>query len=364
MIQRADIIGCGVGEPEAAKLLAQIEALSGPPEARWREAARSILRPDHPFALHQLLYRAIYGSVDGPVFFPEPADIEHAHMTALRRELGLDSHAALFAWSIAEREAFWQRTITRLGIRFRKPYTQLLDLSQGVEAPKWFVGAEMNIAESCFQAPADQTAIVFQREGGQLGRMSFSTLESLCDRVAGGLHALGFGPGDRIAVAMPMTAESVAIYLGIIKAGCAVVAIADSFAAPQIAARLRIGEAKAVFTQDVILRGGRELPLYPRLVTAEAPLAIVLPGRVEGLTEALRPGDLCWDEFLPADAASATVICDPDETTNVLFSSGTTGDPKALPWTMSTRSSAAQTRIITKMSTEAMWSLGRPIWVG
>ena len=332
MIQRADIIGCGVDELEAAKLLAQIEALAGSPEARWREAARCILRPDHPFALHQLLYRAIYGSAGGPVFFPERADIEHAHMTALRRELGLDSHAALFAWSVAEREAFWERTVARLGIRFRKPYTQLLDLSQGVEAPKWFVGAEMNIAESCFQAPADQTAIVFQREGGRLEQISFGDLEALCDRVAGGLCALGFAPGDQIAVAMPMTAESVAIYLGIIKAGCAVVAIADSFAAPQIATRLQIGEAKAIFTQDVILRGGRELPLYPRLVAAEAPLTIVLPGRIEGLTETLRPGDLRWDEFLQADAISAAVVCDPDATTNVLFSSGTTGDPKALPW--------------------------------
>ena len=70
MIQRADIIGCGVNELEAAKLLTQVEALSGTPEARWREAARCILRPDHPFALHQLLYRAIYGSAGGPVFFP------------------------------------------------------------------------------------------------------------------------------------------------------------------------------------------------------------------------------------------------------------------------------------------------------
>ena len=333
MIRRADIIGCGVGEREAAKLLAQVEALSGTPEARWREAARCILRPDHPFALHQLLYRAIYGRTGGPVFFPELADIEHAHITALRHALGLDSHAALFAWSVAEREAFWERTVARLGIRFRKPYTRLVDLSQGVEMPQWFVGAEMNIVESCFQAPADQTAIVFQREGGRLERMSFSALEALCDRVASGLRALGFGPGDRIAVAMPMTVEAVAIYLGIIKAGCAVVAIADSFAAPQIASRLRIGEAKAVFTQDVILRGGRALSLYPRLVAAHAPLAIVLPGRVEGLTKALRPGDLRWDEFLPADAEFAAVAGDPDETTNVLFSSGTTGDPKALPWT-------------------------------
>ena len=140
MIHPADIIGCGVDELEAAKLLTQIEALSGTPEARWRAAACSILRPDHPFALHQLLYRKIYGNAGGPVFFPEPADIEHAHITALRRELGLDSHTALFAWSVAEREAFWERTVARLGIRFRKPYTRLIDLSQGIEAPSGLSG--------------------------------------------------------------------------------------------------------------------------------------------------------------------------------------------------------------------------------
>lgn len=328
MIQRSDILGCGVDDAEVPQILAQVEALSGSPETRWQQAARCILRPDHPFALHRLLYRAIYGNAGGPVFFPQPADIERAHITALRRELGLDSHAALFAWSVAEREAFWQRTVARLGIRFRQPYARLLDLSQGVEAPQWLVGAKMNIADSCFQAPAGHTAIVFQREGGPLEQMSFGALEALCDQVAGGLCALGFGPGARIAVAMPMTAEAVAIYLGIIKAGCTVVAIADSFAAPQIAARLRIGAAKAVFTQDAILRGGRELPLYPRLVAAEAPLAIVLPGRV-----ALRPGDLRWNEFLQADPLPASVPCDPDAPTNILFSSGTTGGPKALPWT-------------------------------
>ena len=70
MIQRTDIIGCGVSEPEAAKLLAQVEALSGAPEARWREAVRCILRPDHPFALHQLLYRKIYGNAVARCFFP------------------------------------------------------------------------------------------------------------------------------------------------------------------------------------------------------------------------------------------------------------------------------------------------------
>ena len=333
MLRREDLMDCGLDEIEAARFLFRFEVLVGSPEARWREVARSLLRPEHPFALHQLLYEVIYDGAMGPVFFPEPADIEHAHVTQLQRELGLDSYDALFAWSVAEREAFWQQTIARLGIRLQKPYQQLVDLSQGVAAPEWFVGAEMNIAESCFQAEPEQPAIVFQREGGRLQRMSYAELEALCDRVAGGLVAAGFVPGDRIAVDMPMTAEAVAIYLGIVKAGCAVVAIADSFAAPEIATRLRIGAAQAVFTQDVIVRGGRELPLYTRLLEAGAPRAIVLPGRADGVVGDLRDGDVCWDDFLPADNRFAALACAPDAITNILFSSGTTGDPKALPWT-------------------------------
>lgn len=55
--------------------------------------------------------------------------------------------------------------------------------------------------------------------------------------------------GDAIAIDMPMTVESVVIYLGVVLAGCAVVSIADSFVASEIASRLRISGAKAIFTQ-------------------------------------------------------------------------------------------------------------------
>ena len=72
-----------------------------------------------------------------------------------------------------------------------------------------------------------------------------------------------------------MNAESVAIYLGIVKTGCVVVGIADSFAPDEIATRLRIGKAKAIFTQDYINRAGQRLPLYERVIAANAPPAIV-----------------------------------------------------------------------------------------
>jgi acetyl-CoA synthetase len=68
---------------------------------------------------------------------------------------------------------------------------------------------------------------------------------------------------------MPMTPESVAIYLGIVKAGCAVVSIADSFSAIEIETRMRLSDAKGIFTQDVIYRDAKVLPLYTRVLEAK-----------------------------------------------------------------------------------------------
>uniref|UniRef100_M0ZYR7 Acetyl-CoA synthetase n=1 Tax=Solanum tuberosum TaxID=4113 RepID=M0ZYR7_SOLTU len=71
-----------------------------------------------------------------------------------------------------------------------------------------------------------------------------------------------FSKGDAIAIDMPMTVTAVVIYLAIVLAGFVVVSIADSFAAQEIAVRLRVSNAKAIFTQDSIVRGGRRFPLY------------------------------------------------------------------------------------------------------
>ena len=105
--------------------------------------------------------------------------------------------------------------------------------------------------------------------------LTYGELERLTNRVANGLVDLGLKQGDAVAVDMPMNAESVGIYLGIVKAGCAVVGIADSFAPDEIATRLRIGKAKAIFTQDYINRADKRLPLYDKVIAANAPKAVI-----------------------------------------------------------------------------------------
>ena len=336
------VVTCDLENNIATEMLPQIEQwLSSLPASEcWQRLTQNILKPDHPFALHQLLYKTVFSDWDAsqgppPAWFPSDEQIQSTHIAALMNQLDINSYPELHAWSAQHRAEFWDVMIQRLGIRFRQKYTEVVDLTRGVEFPQWLVDSRLNIAESCFQAPEDALAIVFGQHGGSLSSLTYGELHALTNQVANGLVNAGFKAGDAIAIDMPMTAESVAIYLGIVKAGCIVISIADSFAKSEIATRLRLSGAKAIFTQDYILRGGKQLPLYTKVVDADAPRAIVLAHQSSSSIE-LRPDDLTWDEFLSSNQYFNAVPAHPDAYTNILFSSGTTGEPKAIPWTQTT----------------------------
>ncbi len=336
------VVTCGVEQDMAAAMLPQLNQwlVSLPATECWHYLTQYILKPSYPFALHQLLYKTTYSDWDAsqgapPAWFPSGEQIQSSNIAALMNQLKVDSYPELYAWSVQHRAEFWDIMIQRLDIRFKQKYTQIVDLSRGVEFPQWLVDARFNIAESCFQAPEDATAIVFQPEGDSHSTLTYGELHSQTNRVATGLGDAGIQPEDAISIDMPMTVESVAIYLGIVKAGCVVVSIADSFAPSEIATRLRLSGAKAIFTQDYIRRAGKQLPLYAKVVEANAPRAIVLPLDSSSSVK-LRPSDLTWEEFLSPNQHFDAVSAYPDAYTNILFSSGTTGEPKAIPWTQTT----------------------------
>lgn len=266
---------------------------------------------------------------------PSPAFIKTTNMAWLMKQARVGSYEELHSWSVQHREKFWELVIGRLDVRLRRPFSRVMDLSEGVESPHWLPGARLNIADSCFTAPPKSPAIIYQAEGGEIKSVSVKELEALSRKVAANLKRLGFSAGDPLAMIMPMTVEAVAIYLGIIIAGAIVVGIADSFQPREIAQRLKTSKAKAVFVQDVNERGHRQFPLYANVIQAAAPPAIVLPAR-EKLQVMMRPGDLQWSDFLQNIAPEQTHIADPSDTINILFSSGTTGDSKAVPWTQTT----------------------------
>ncbi|MEW5299974.1 MAG: hypothetical protein WDW36_002940 [Sanguina aurantia] len=323
--------------------------------------------------------------------------------------------AVLHSMSITDPERFWPALLTHLAIHFDVPSTRVLRMDSGKQPSpdrcRWFPGARLNIAHCALHSqravPCCPAMVWAEQDSPSvLHAMSIEQLRASVAQTAGSVLQL-FKPGDALAMVLPMTVEAVVLYLAVIHCGCVVVSIADSFSAEEIALRLRISRAVAVFTQDVVIRGGRVLPLYARVVAAAAkadsahPLSIiVLPATrssqhshtqpttclqntatypthstanaaaaasASGLPPAstsmprqpatpdppqhsaashpssavpLRAGDLAWGAFLALGSSRgcerqppSAHITDAYSPTNIMFSSGTTGEPKALAWT-------------------------------
>ncbi len=268
-------------------------------------------------------------------WWPDDASKQHSNLSSLQAELGLDSYDALHRLSVDEPEVFWSRVIARLGIVFRTAPRRILDLDNGVKNPRWLPGAKLEISRSCFTAPGDKTAIVYGRQDGKIERMSYDRLDREVNRFARGLNARGFRAGDSVALYMPMTPECVIAYLGIVRAGCRVVSVADSFSSDELRGRLEIAEARAVVTVSAYRRGDRDIELYPKVRDAvsrfeDPPIVVVIDAGE------LEVNDVAWSELLVDGDYAPSRVADPYHVTNVLFSSGTTGTPKAIPWTQLT----------------------------
>ena len=341
-ISSTDLIRLGLSVVEADGLATAVAALKElPPSEQWRRLIAGPLSPGAPFPVHQLVRECVYGAWDEangprPAWMPEPDCRETSNIGRMMSELGFDDVRDFHRWSVREREAFWGSMIDRLGIFLREPFRGIRDPASRLETPDWLPGARLNIAESCFQADVDAPAVVTTDLGGNLARFTYGELARLSARVANGLRDAGFVRGDPIAVILPMTVESVATYLGVVLAGCVVVSISDSFAAEEIAARLSLTGVKGVFTQDMLIRMGRSIPLYPRVVEAGAPCVIVIGHDSSGSVAVLREGDRTWRDFLSDDPVFDAVAAAPAAPTNYLFSSGTTGEPKVIPWSQTT----------------------------
>ena len=352
-IRPADVESWGVPRKPAEALAARIEAASqrrpGTLDARdqerfWLELRAVLLANPGTrwrFAAHFALYRLAYegrrpSDGPGPAWMPSKAGARSSNIGKLMAARRFGSFEDLQRWSTDRREEFWATMIRKLGIVFRKKPSGILKRPLNPRHPEWLPGARMNIAESCFRAGANKTAILFGLGGSDsVGKMTYGELKRLSARVANGLDELGLDRGERVALYLPMTPEAVAAYLGIVLSGRCVVGIADAAAPPEFQKRARIANARAVITVDSYIRDGKEHAIYSKVVEGDGPRAIVIP-RIGGRARLVRDDDMMWADFLSDRSAYLAVPCRPGDHTNILFSSGTTKDPKAIPWTHTT----------------------------
>jgi acetyl-CoA synthetase len=208
-----------------------------------------------------------------------------------------------------------------MGIELDEPWSELVDLSRGPEWATWFTGAKLNIAWNCVHRwRSDRTAAVFRGEDGARRELTFAELSDAVTRLAERLVELGVGPGDRVAIYLPMSPEAAIASHACAHVGAVQVPVFSGFAAPAVAQRLVDSAAKAAITTRTSLRRGREVPMLEILEEArrEAPAlerVIVAPwaDEVAGLPGTLEP--------LPVDAEHPYLLT---------YTSGTTGKPKGV----------------------------------
>ncbi len=116
---------------------------------------------------------------------PDKEVIENSNIHKMMLQNGFNDYAEFWKWSASDKPEFWRQTLSNLGIRLKRKYDRIVDLSQGEERAQWIPGAQLNIVDSCFQNADDSTAVVFQEENGPLQRFSQKQLLEKVNRVLG-----------------------------------------------------------------------------------------------------------------------------------------------------------------------------------
>jgi acetoacetyl-CoA synthetase len=275
----------------------------------------------------------------GDVLWSPPADMRETteigrFMDWLERErqLRFADYHELWRWSVDDLEGFWGAITDFFGVRFRTPYSRVLP-DRTMPGAQWFTGSHLNYAEHLVGLPEDanRSAVVARSQTRPPLELTFGELREQVARARTGLERLGVREGDRVVAYMPNIPETLVAFIATASLGAIWATCASEFGPRSVIDRFAQIEPKVLLV--VPGYGFRD-----RYVSREEEIAAIragLPTVEHVIGVPYGPGELpedatTWEELLSETEPLEFAPVPFNHPLYVLFSSGTTGLPKAI----------------------------------
>lgn len=272
------------------------------------------------------------------VWQPDPEFVKATRLFQWMTALGFSDYDDFLKASTDDIAWFWEEAEKALGISWYKRYSQTLNLDKGIKWPKWFSGGRLNAVCSAVEKwsrqpdTAERTALIWESEDGKTERITYSSLHQKVARAAAGFKKQGISKGDVIAIYMPMIPQTVIAMLAAAKIGAVFSPVFSGYGAHAAAARLSAAGAKILVTADAFLRRGKKVCMKKEADKAadRAPTVqkVVVCRLHDGEQDWNHKRDIDWNELMKSDPLQMTEEMDSSDPLMLLYTSGTTGQPK------------------------------------
>jgi acetoacetyl-CoA synthetase len=274
---------------------------------------------------------------------PSPESIECATMTrymrwlAAERGLAFDDYESLWNWSATEIEAFWASIWDFFQVEASAPYSAVLP-DRTMPGASWFPGARLSHPEHIFRGKRDdEVAVLHASELRDLDELTWGDLRQQVAQAAAGLRSLGVERGDRVVAYMPNIPETLVAFLATASIGAIWSSCSPDFGAASVVDRFAQIEPKVLLCVDGYCYNGRDYDRTETIAGLQAAMptlerTVVLPYLAPDPDTSGLEHAITWAELLESGSGASLEFEQVpfDHPLWVLYSSGTTGLPKAI----------------------------------
>jgi acetoacetyl-CoA synthetase len=276
--------------------------------------------------------------MSGEVLWTPPADIRQTTMIgkyldwlSATRGLEFAGYDELHKWSVTDLAGFWSSVWEYFDVLADPSYDRPLGKAH-MPGAEWFPGARLNYAENLlrFTGGGDRVVAIARSQTRPPAELTAAQLRDQVARARAGLQRLGVGPGDRVAAYLPNIPETLVAFLATVSLGAIWATCAPEFGARAVISRFAQIEPKVLLAVAGYTYRKREIDRRDEVAVIRrslpsAPLVVHVPYGPHALPDAI-----AWDDLLAVAAPLEFQRVPFDHPLHVLFSSGTTGLPKAI----------------------------------